>query len=236
VLPILHLNGYKISNPTVLARISHEELEQLFHGYGWNPIFLECDEPEQMHLDMAAAMDDAIGRIKQVRYDAWHLKNGRPRWPMIILRSPKGWTGPKEVDGYKIEGNFRTHQIPLAVSASSPPEHLQLLEDWMKSYHPEELFDELGKLIPELAELAPKGDRRMGANPHANGGNLLRVCRKPSIAMGLQNALVSLISGSVVRITRISCRQCLRIGCAKSAALSIYASMAGSCFMFSKET
>ena len=179
VLPILHLNGYKISNPTVLARISHEELGQLFHGYGWNPIFVEGDDPEQMHLDMAAAMDDAVGRIKQVRYDALHLKNGRPRWPMIILRSPKGWTGPKEVDGYKIEGNFRAHQIPLAVSASSPPEHLQLLEDWMKSYHPDELFDESGKLIPELAALAPKGDRRMGANPHANGGNLLRDLRLP---------------------------------------------------------
>lgn len=179
VLPILHLNGYKISNPTVLARISHEELEQLFHGYGWNPIFVEGDDPEQMHLDMAAAMDDAVGRIKQVRYDALHLKNGRPRWPMIILRSPKGWTGPKEVDGYKIEGNFRAHQIPLAVSVSSPPEHLQLLENWMKSYHPEELFDESGKLIPDLAALAPKGDRRMGANPHANGGNLLRDLRLP---------------------------------------------------------
>ncbi|MDB5144986.1 MAG: phosphoketolase [Mucilaginibacter sp.] len=179
VLPILHLNGYKISNPTVLARITHEELEQLFRGYGWNPIFVEGDEPEKMHRDMAAALDYAVDRIKQVKYDAEHPNGARPRWPMIILRSPKGWTGPKEVDGYKIEGNFRAHQIPLAVSASAPPEHLQMLEDWMKSYHPEELFDEQGKLVPELAALAPRGDRRMGANPHTNGGNLLRDLRLP---------------------------------------------------------
>lgn len=180
VLPILHLNGYKISNPTVLARITEEELEQLFCGYGWNPIFVEGDEPEKMHRDMAAALDYAVGRIKQIKYDSEHPNSDRPRWPMIVLRSPKGWTGPKEVDGYKIEGNFRAHQIPLAVSASAPPEHLQMLEEWMKSYHPEELFDEQGKLIPELTELAPKGDRRMGANPHTNGGNLLRDLRLPN--------------------------------------------------------
>jgi xylulose-5-phosphate/fructose-6-phosphate phosphoketolase len=179
VLPILHLNGYKISNPTVLARISHEELEQLFRGYGWNPIFVEGDEPEQMHLDMASALDYAVDRIKQVKYDATHPNGCRPRWPMIILRSPKGWTGPKEVDGYKIEGNFRSHQIPLAVSASAPAEHLQMLESWMKSYRPEELFDENGKLIAELQALAPEGERRMGANPHTNGGNLLRNLRLP---------------------------------------------------------
>ena len=179
VLPILHLNGYKISNPTVLARISHEELEQLFRGYGWNPIFVEGDDPETMHRDMAAALDYAVDRIKQVKYDAQHPNGSRPRWPMIILRSPKGWTGPKEVDGYKIEGNFRSHQIPLAVSASTPPEHLQMLEDWMKSYKPEELFDETGKLIPELLELAPKGERRMGSNPHTNGGQLLKDLRLP---------------------------------------------------------
>jgi xylulose-5-phosphate/fructose-6-phosphate phosphoketolase len=179
VLPILHLNGFKISNPTVLARITHEELEQLFRGYGWNPIFVEGDEPEQMHLDMAAALDHAVDRIKQVKFDAEHPNGQRPRWPMIVLRSPKGWTGPKEVDGYKIEGNFRAHQIPLAVSANTPPEHLQLLESWMKSYKPEELFDEQGKLLPELQALAPKGERRMGANPHANGGNLLRDLRLP---------------------------------------------------------
>ncbi|TFF38528.1 phosphoketolase family protein [Mucilaginibacter psychrotolerans] len=179
VLPILHLNGYKISNPTVLARISHEELEQLFMGYGWNPIFVEGEDPELMHRDMAAALDYAIDRIKQIKYDAEHPNGHRPRWPMIILRSPKGWTGPKEVDGYKIEGNFRSHQIPLAVSASSPPAHLQMLESWLKSYRPEELFDTQGKLVAELAELAPKGDRRMGANPHTNGGELLHPLRLP---------------------------------------------------------
>ncbi|MFD2866469.1 phosphoketolase family protein [Mucilaginibacter antarcticus] len=174
VLPILHLNGYKISNPTVLARIPHKELYQLFSGYGWNPIFVEGDDPETMHKDMAKALDYAVDRIKQIRYEAEHPNGERPRWPMIILRSPKGWTGPKEVGGYKIEGNFRSHQIPLAVSASAPPEHLQLLESWMKSYRPEELFDASGKLRHELAELAPKGNRRMGANPHTNGGQLLR--------------------------------------------------------------
>ncbi|PAW95139.1 phosphoketolase [Mucilaginibacter sp. MD40] len=180
VLPILHLNGYKISNPTVLARISHEELEQLFIGYGWTPYFVEGAEPEAMHWAMAAALDKAIEQIRQIKQDAVSQeKLTRPRWPMIILRSPKGWTGPKEVDGYKIEGNFRAHQIPLAVSAAAPPEHLQLLESWMKSYKPEELFDENGRLNPELAELAPKGDRRMGANPHANGGQLLRELRMP---------------------------------------------------------
>jgi xylulose-5-phosphate/fructose-6-phosphate phosphoketolase len=179
VLPILHLNGYKISNPTVLARITHEELEQLFRGYGWNPIFVEGDDPTMMHQAMAAALDYAVDRIKQVKYDAEHQGSSRPRWPMIILRSPKGWTGPKEVDGYKIEDNFRSHQIPLSVSASAPPEHLQLLEDWLKSYRPEDLFDQQGKLLPELQELAPKGERRMGANPHANGGQLLRDLRLP---------------------------------------------------------
>ncbi|MHB8207147.1 phosphoketolase family protein [Mucilaginibacter sp.] len=179
VLPILHLNGYKISNPTVLARITHEELEQLFRGYGWNPIFVEGDDPDLMHQAMASALDYAVDRIKQVKYDAEHKSGERPRWPMIILRSPKGWTGPKEVDGYKIEGNFRAHQIPLAVSASTPPEHLQLLENWMKSYKPEELFDNEGRLMPELAALAPAGERRMGANPHANGGQLLRDLRLP---------------------------------------------------------
>ncbi|TWJ01673.1 xylulose-5-phosphate/fructose-6-phosphate phosphoketolase [Mucilaginibacter frigoritolerans] len=180
VLPILHLNGYKISNPTVLARISHEELEQLFLGYGWTPYFVEGDEPELMHKAMAATLDKAIEQIREIKNAAFDKENNdRPRWPMIVLRSPKGWTGPKEVDGYKIEGNFRSHQIPLAVSASTPPEHLQILENWMKSYKPEELFDENGKLKAELAELAPKGEHRMGANPHANGGQLLRDLRIP---------------------------------------------------------
>src|SRR5665213_1708973 len=180
VLPILHLNGYKISNPSILARISHEELEQLFRGYGWTPYFVEGDEPEHMHQAMAEALDTVIADIKKIKQHAAGQKDiSRPRWPMIVLRSPKGWTGPKEVDGYKIEGNFRAHQIPLAVSATTPPAHLQILESWMKSYKPEELFDEKGKLKAELAELAPKGERRMGANPHANGGQLLHDLRMP---------------------------------------------------------
>ena len=180
VLPILHLNGYKISNPTVLARITHKELEQLFQGYGWTPYFVEGDEPEAMHQAMASTLDKVIAQIHRIKSDSLAKEDtSRPRWPMIVLKSPKGWTGPKEVDGYKIEGNFRAHQIPLAVSASAPPEHLQMLESWMKSYKPEELFDEDGKLMPELQELAPKGERRMGANPHANGGQLLRDLRLP---------------------------------------------------------
>lgn len=179
VLPILHLNGYKISNPTVLARISHEELEQLFQGYGYTPYFVEGDVPELMHEAMATTMDKAIEQIKKIKEDAKAGNTERPRWPMIVLRSPKGWTGPKVIDGKKIEGNFRSHQVPLAVSASTPPENLQMLEDWLKSYKPEELFDEKGALKSELAELAPKGDRRMGANPHANGGILLRELRLP---------------------------------------------------------
>jgi xylulose-5-phosphate/fructose-6-phosphate phosphoketolase len=180
VLPILHLNGYKISNPTVLARITHEELEQLFRGYGWNPIFVEGDDPELMHKAMAEALDYAVDRIKQVKYDANTHPNGpRPRWPMIVLKSPKGWTGPKVVDGLQIEGTFRSHQVPLSVSASAPKGHLQQLEEWMKSYKPEELFDENGRLIAELQALAPTGDRRMGANPFANGGLLLHDLRLP---------------------------------------------------------
>jgi len=180
VLPILHLNGYKISNPTILARISPEELEQLFKGYGWTPYFVEGDEPEAMHRTMAAVLDKVVEEIKQIKLNAAQQKNvERPRWPMIVFKSPKGWTGPTEVDGYKIEGNFRSHQIPLIVTATTPPEHLQLLESWMKSYKPEELFDENGALIPQLAELAPKGARRMGANPNANGGLLLHDLRMP---------------------------------------------------------
>jgi xylulose-5-phosphate/fructose-6-phosphate phosphoketolase len=180
VLPILHLNGYKISNPTILARISHEELEQLFMGYGWTPYFVEGNDPALMHEAMASTLEKVITHIHQIKGDAKaNSSKDRPRWPMIVLRSPKGWTGPKEVNGYKIEGNFRAHQIPLAVSASAPAENVQLLEDWMKSYQPEELFDEQGKLRPELQELAPQGERRMGANPHANGGQLLKRLHLP---------------------------------------------------------
>ena len=173
VLPILHLNGYKIANPSVLARIKHEELDQLLRGYGWTPYFVEGDKPEEMHLLMASTLEKAIESIQQIQSNARDKNNTtRPRWPMIVLNSPKGWTGPKEVDGLQIEGTFRAHQIPLLVD-SDHPEHLKLLENWMKSYKAEELFDQNGRLIPELAELAPKGNRRMGANPHANGGLLL---------------------------------------------------------------
>ena len=175
VLPILHLNGYKIANPSLLARITHEELEELLRGYGWTPYFVEGDDPETMHQLMALALDEVIKDIQQIKFNAQgqDIKDlSRPRWPMIVLKSPKGWTGPKEVDGLKIEGTFRSHQIPLLVDAEHPT-HLKMLEDWMKSYKPEELFDKDGRLIPELAELAPKAERRMGANPHANGGLLL---------------------------------------------------------------
>jgi xylulose-5-phosphate/fructose-6-phosphate phosphoketolase len=179
VLPILHLNGYKISNPTILARIPKEELQKLLEGYGWMPYFVEGHEPEKMHQAMAAALDAVIERIKQIQSDAREKGiAGRPVWPMIVLRSPKGWTGPKVVDGLPVEGTFRSHQVPLSDPAKNP-EHLKQLEEWLRSYKPEELFDERGKLKAELAELAPMGERRMGANPHANGGILLRDLRLP---------------------------------------------------------
>lgn len=179
VLPILHLNGYKIAGPTVLARISRDELEALFRGYGYTPYFVEGDDPMEMHQLMAATLDTIVADIQHIQRDA--RTNGfkqRPRWPMVILRSPKGWTGPKVVDGKPVEGTFRAHQVPVAEFATKPM-HLKILEQWMKSYRPEELFDQNGRLIPELAELAPKGERRMGANPHANGGMLLRDLRMP---------------------------------------------------------
>ncbi len=179
VLPILHLNGFKISNPTILARIEHEELNHFFRGCGWTPYFVEGDEPEKMHELMAATIEKAIAQIKQIQSDARAGdQTARPRWPMIVLRSPKGWTGPAEVDGLQIEGTFRAHQVPLLVD-SGHPEHVALLENWMKSYKPEELFDADGALNADLAQLAPRGDRRMGANPHANGGILLRDLHMP---------------------------------------------------------
>ncbi len=179
VLPILHLNGYKISNPTLLARITHEELEQLLRGYGWMPIFVEGDDPVLMHEAMATALDLAVAQIKAIQAKARAQSDAtRPRWPMIVLASPKGWTGPKVVDGLQVEGTFRSHQVPLSDPAAHP-EHLQLLEDWLQSYRPQELFDAQGRLNPELAELAPTGKRRMGANPHANGGLLLRDLQLP---------------------------------------------------------
>lgn len=187
VLPILHLNGYKIANPTILARISREELEDLFTGYGYEPYFVEGSDPEPMHQAMAAVLDAAIENIRRIQREARNrgANPGEsreaityPRWPLIILRSPKGWTGPEEVDGKKLEDYWRSHQVPLA-ELSSKPDHLKQLEDWMKSYKPQELFDENGCLMPELAALAPEGDRRMGANPHANGGLLLKELEMP---------------------------------------------------------
>lgn len=179
VLPILHLNGYKISNPTLLARIEHEELEQLFRGYGWTPYFVEGDEPAHMHQLMAAQLDEVVAEIKRIQTNARQAGDTtRPRWPMIILRSPKGWTGPKTIAGKAVENNFRSHQVPFAVDETQP-ENLQLLQEWLASYHPEELFDESGRLRADLEALAPKGTRRMGANPHANGGKLMRELHMP---------------------------------------------------------
>ncbi|MGC9951914.1 MAG: phosphoketolase family protein [Bryobacteraceae bacterium] len=179
VLPILHLNGYKIAGPTVLARLPREELVDLFRGYGHEPVFVEGDDPDTMHQLMADTLDRILVEIRTIQQEA---RNGtssqRPRWPMIVLRTPKGWTGPKVVDGVQIEGTFRAHQVPLTDLATKPG-HLRMLEDWMKSYRPEELFDSSGALIPELQELAPAGKRRMGDNPHANGGLLLRDLKMP---------------------------------------------------------
>jgi xylulose-5-phosphate/fructose-6-phosphate phosphoketolase len=180
VLPILHLNGYKIANPTILARISREELEQLLRGYGWTPYFVEGHEPMPMHEAMAATLDTVIEEIRRIQAQARNSTGTveRPRWPMIVLNSPKGWTGPKMVDGKPNEGTFRSHQVPLSDPAKNPA-HLRQLESWLRSYRPEELFDSQGRLEPELQELAPAGDRRMGANPNANGGMLLRDLRMP---------------------------------------------------------
>ena len=179
VLPILHLNGYKISNPSVLARIEPEELESLLVGYGWKPYFVEGSDPEVVHQQMAATLDAALNEIAEIQAEARASGySHRPRWPMIVLRTPKGWTGPKEVDGQKTEDHSRSHQVPLAALASRP-DHLEQLEAWLRSYRPEELFDADGRLVPELRALAPEGDRRMGANPHANGGTLLRSLRMP---------------------------------------------------------
>jgi len=179
VLPILHLNGYKIANPTIPARIGRDELESLFVGYGYKPYFVEGSEPAVMHELMAETLDCIVDEIKNLQSQA--RSSGiarRPRWPMIILQTPKGWTGPKEVDGLKTEGSWRSHQVPFSEMAEKPA-HIKMLEEWMKGYKPGELFDEKGTLKPELAQLAPDGDRRMGANPHANGGLLLKDLRLP---------------------------------------------------------
>jgi xylulose-5-phosphate/fructose-6-phosphate phosphoketolase len=179
VLPILHLNGYKIANPCVLARISHEELDQLLRGYGYTPYFVEGSDPETMHQVMASTLDQVVADIQGIQATARRNPDSqRPRWPMIVLRTPKGWTCPKEIDGKRTEDYWRSHQVPMGEMHDSP-QHVQLLEQWMKSYRPQELFDDGGRLKPQLAELAPKGTRRMGANPHANGGLLLKDLRMP---------------------------------------------------------
>jgi xylulose-5-phosphate/fructose-6-phosphate phosphoketolase len=216
VLPVLHLNGYKISNPTVLARIEHEELDQFIRGCGWIPYFVEGYDPAEMHQLMAGSLEAAIESIRDIQSEA---RNGsaraRPRWPMIVLRSPKGWTGPKVVDGLQVEGTFRSHQVPLLVD-SEHPDHVEQLEAWMKSYKPEELFDKDGRLLPELAELAPEGERRMGANPHTNGGVLLRDLRMPDFhahavavpSPGAVDAQDTLVLGGFLRdVTRLNQEQ-----------------------------
>jgi xylulose-5-phosphate/fructose-6-phosphate phosphoketolase len=207
VLPILHLNGYKIANPTVLARIPHAELEALLTGYGYRVHWVEGDDPKLVHQQLAATMDTVVGEIhaiwRRAREDG---DQSRPAWPVIVLRTPKGWTGPKEVDGHPVEGTWRAHQVPMA-AARTNPEHLALLETWMRSYHPEELFDASGALIPALTALAPDGDRRMGANPHANGGLLLRELRLPDFrdyaaevpAPGASTAEATRVLGSWLR-------------------------------------
>lgn len=207
VLPILHLNGYKIANPTVLARIPQVELEQLFRGYGYTPYFVEGEVPEQVHQLLASTLDTVVGEIKQIQAEA--RTNGftrRPLWPMIILRTPKGWTGPEVVDGLEVEGTWRSHQVPLAELATKP-EHIKLLEQWMQSYQPEALFDKNGSLIAELAELAPQGIQRMGANPHANGGQLLEDLNMPDFrkhavevpAPGTSEAEATVMMGAFLR-------------------------------------
>jgi xylulose-5-phosphate/fructose-6-phosphate phosphoketolase len=179
VLPILHLNGYKIANPTILARIDRQELEQLLRGYGWTPYFVEGHDPQLMHQAMAATLDQIVAEIREIQANARSKRDSkRPAWPMLVLKSPKGWTGPGIVDGQQIEGTFRSHQVPLLIN-DAHPEHLGMLDAWLRSYKPEELFDERGRLRRELAELAPVGQRRMGANPHANGGLLLRDLNMP---------------------------------------------------------
>jgi xylulose-5-phosphate/fructose-6-phosphate phosphoketolase len=183
VLPILHLNSYKIANPTLFARIPHEELKEFFRGNGWEPYFVEGSDPDAMHNLMAETLDKIIDDIKKIQAEARSDEAvvTRPRWPMIVLRTPKGWTGPVEIDGRANEGTFRSHQVPFA-DLKTNEEHLDSFADWLKSYRPEELFDGSGRLKPELKELAPKGDRRMGANPHTNGGKLLKELKLPDIS------------------------------------------------------
>ncbi|HXX94147.1 MAG TPA: phosphoketolase family protein, partial [Planctomycetota bacterium] len=209
VLPILHLNGWKIAGPTVLARLPHEELEALFRGYGYEPYFVEGEDPEAMHQAMAATLDAIVEDIRRIQSGARRAglaRPARPRWPMIVLRTPKGWTGPKTVDGKKVEGTFRSHQVPMGECRGNA-RHMKLLESWMKGYRPAELFDPAGRLKPEIASLAPRGDRRMGSNPHANGGLLVRDLHVPDFrsyavkvpAPGAVEAEATRIQGAFLR-------------------------------------
>ena len=206
VLPILHLNGYKIANPTVLARISHEELDHLFRGYGYTPHFVEGDDPATMHELMASTLETVVADIKRIKADANAGKVERPLWPMIVMRTPKGWTCPKEIDGQRTEGYWRSHQVPMG-EMHDKPEHVRILEEWMQSYRPAELFDESGKLVAELADLPPKGESRMSANPHSNGGLLLRDLRMPNFrdyavnvtSPGASNAEATRVMGQFLR-------------------------------------
>ena len=212
VLPILHLNGYKIANPAVLARISREELEGLFIGYGYKPYFVEGSDPDIMHQCMAQTLDTVVTGIKTIQNKArTRVGAERPQWPMIILRTPKGWTGPKEVDGKKTEDYWRSHQVPLAGMAANP-DHVKLLEKWLKSYRPEELFDDNGALVPELSTLAPKGDRRMGANPHANGGLLLKALKLPDYrGYALDVPRPGAVSGEATRVMGTFLRDVMKL-------------------------
>ncbi len=215
VLPILHLNGYKIANPTILARIPHEELHSLLVGYGYAPRFVEGEEPEAMHQAMAAALDDAVAKIAAIRKTA--RAGGepvRPRWPMIVLRSPKGWTGPKTVDGHRSEGSWRSHQVPFADMASNPA-HLRLLEDWLKSYRPEELFEADGSPVAAVRELAPAGPRRMSANPHANGGLLMRDLALPDFRdYALPVSAPGTSTGEATRVMGVFLRDVMKLNAA----------------------
>ena len=211
VLPILHLNGYKIAGPTVLARIGNDELTDLMKGYGYKPYFVEGHDPFPMHQRMAGTLDAVLADIRAIQRDAReHGFTHRPMWPMIVLRSPKGWTGPKEIDGQQMEGSFRSHQVPI--TNLEKPGHLKALEDWLKSYRAEELFDQCGKLIPELAELAPKGDRRMGANPHANGGLLLKDLIMPDFSdYAIQVPKPGTVTAEATRITGVFLRDVMKL-------------------------
>ncbi|MGI8401136.1 MAG: phosphoketolase family protein [Gemmatimonadaceae bacterium] len=212
VLPILHLNGYKIAGPTILARIPKTELTSLLRGFGYQPYFVEGDDPETMHQLMASTLDEIVSAIRAIQRDArTNGFTGRPAWPMIVLNSPKGWTGPATVDGKKTEGSFRSHQVPLSGIAQNP-QHLQQLEQWLRSYKPEELFTEDGRLLPELAELAPKGPQRMGANPHANGGVLLKDLVLPDFRHYAVDASVpGKIDGEATRVTGKFLRDVMRL-------------------------